>query len=68
MKEGELPKEFDPANLTHLFVNKFFIWDEVHRQVIPRYDNGYVRTLYKDHIIKFPRDDNEKLDVSNGTY
>ena len=68
MKEGELPKQFDPAIQTQLFLNKFFIWDEVHRQVIPGYDNGYVRTPYKDHIIKFPRDDNEKLDVSNEIY
>ena len=43
MKEGELPKEFDAANLTYLFVDKFFTWDEVHRKVIPGSDEGCVR-------------------------
>ena len=68
MKEGELPKEFDPANLTYLFVDKFFTWDEVHRKVIPVSDDGHVRTHYKDHIMKFPRDNNGGLDVSNVMY
>ena len=31
---GKLPKEFDPANLTNLFVDQFVTWDEVHRKVI----------------------------------
>ena len=26
-KEGKLPKEFDPANLTNLFVDQFVTWD-----------------------------------------
>ena len=26
-KEGKLPKEFDPNNLTNLFVDQFFTWD-----------------------------------------
>ena len=67
-KEDKLPKEFDPANLTNLFVDRFVTWYEVNRKVIPRYGNGYVRTTYKDHIMNFPRDKNVKLDVSNETY
>ena len=35
---------------------------------MPRYDDGYVHTMYKDHTMKFPRDVNGGLDVSNGTY
>ena len=31
-------------------------------------DDGYVRTPYKDHIMKLPRNVNGKLDISNGTY
>ena len=67
-KEGKSPKEFDTANLTYLFVDQFVKWDEFHRKVIPRYDDGYICTLYKDHIMKFPHNNNGKLDVSNGTY
>ena len=62
-KEGKLPKEFDPANSTNLFVDWFFTWDEVNRKVIPGSDYCYVRTLYRDHTMKFPRDVNGKLDV-----
>ena len=54
-KEGKLPKEFDPANLTNLFVDQFATWDEVHRKVIPGYDEGCVRNRYKYHIMKSPR-------------
>ena len=45
MKEGELPKEFDPTNVTNLFVRRFITWDEVHRKVIPVYDDDYIRTI-----------------------
>ena len=68
MKEGKLPKEFDPANLVGLFFDQFVTWDEVHRKFIPVSDDGYVLTPYKDHIMKFPLNINGKLDVSNGTY
>ena len=68
IKEGKLPKELYPTNLNNLFVDQFFTWDEVHSKVIPGYYDGYLRTLYKDHIMKLPCDDNGKLDVSNGTY
>ena len=37
-------------------------------KVIPGSDYGYVRTKYKYHIMKFPCDNNGKLDVLNGTY
>ena len=67
-KEGKLPKEFDPDNLTNLFVDQFVTWDKVHRKVIPGSDDGYVRTPYKNNIMKLPRNDNGKLDVSNGKY
>ena len=67
-KEGKLPKEFDPANLTNLFVDQFVTWDEFHRKVIPGSDDGYVHTPYKDNIMNFSRDDNGKLDISNSTY
>ena len=67
-REGKLPKEFDPANLTNLFVDQFVTWDKCHRKVIPGFDYGYIRTKYKDHIMKLPRDDNGKLDVSNRMY
>ena len=67
-KEGKLPKYFDPANLTNLFVDKFVTWDKVHRKSIPVSGDGYVSTPYKDHIMKFPFNKNWKLDVSNGTY
>ena len=43
-KEDKLPKYFDTANLTNLFVDQFVTWYEVHRKVIPGYDDGYVRT------------------------
>ena len=68
LKEGNLPKEFYPDNLTNLFVDKFVTWDESYRKAIPGSDDGYVRTTYKYHIMKFPRNENGKLDVSNGTY
>ena len=67
-KEGKLPKEFDPANLTNLFVDQFVTWDEVHRKVIPGSDYVYVRNQYKDHIMKFQRKNNGKFDVLNRTY
>ena len=54
--------------MTNLFVDQFVTWDEVHRKVVPGSDDCYVRTPYKNKIMKFPRDDNGKLDVSNGTY
>ena len=68
MKEGKLPKELDTDNLTCLFVDHFFTWDKVNRKVMPVSDDGYVHTTYKDRIMKFPHDVNEKLDVFNGTY
>ena len=52
-KEGKLPKEFGPANLTNLFVDQFVTWDEVHRKVIPGSNYVYLRNRYKDHIMKF---------------
>ena len=67
-KEGRLLKDFDTANLTNLFVDQFFTWNEVHKKFIPGSDDGYVHTPYKYHIMNLPRDDNGKLDVSNGTY
>ena len=67
-KEGKLPKYFDPANLTNLFVDQFVTCNEVHRKIIPGYDDSYVCTPYRDHIMKLLHDDNGKLDVSNGTY
>ena len=67
-KEGKLPKYFDPAYLTRLFVDWFVTWDEACKTVITGSDDGYVRTPYKDHIMKFPHDNNGKLDVSNRTY
>ena len=51
--EGKLPKEFDPANLTNLFVHQFVTWDEVYRKVIPRSDYVYLCNPCKDHIMKF---------------
>ena len=62
-KEGELPKELYPANLNSVFIDKFVTWDEVHSKVIPEYDDGYLRTPYKYHIMKFPCDYNGKLYV-----
>ena len=67
-KEGKLPKHFDPASLDNLFVDQFVTWDEVHRKVITISDDGYVQNTYKNNIMKFPRKDNGKLEVSNGTY
>ena len=67
-KKGSLPKQFDFVNLTNLFVDHFVTWDQGHRKLIPVYDDCYVRTPYKDYIMKLPRDYNGKLDVSNGTY
>ena len=67
-KECELPKEFDPINLTRLIVDQFVTWDEVCRKVIAGFDDGYVRNPYKDHIMKFPRNNNGKLEVSNGAH
>ena len=42
-KEGKLPKEFDPANLTNLFVGQFVTWDEVQREIITGYAYVYLR-------------------------
>ena len=67
-KEDKLPKYFDTANLTNLFVDQFVTWYEVHRKVVPGYNDGYVCTPYKDHTMNFPRNNNGKLDVSNRTY
>ena len=67
-KEGELPKEFDPTNFNNSFVDQFFTWNEVYRDIIPGPDDGCVRTPYKDHIMNFPRNNNGELDVSNETY
>ena len=52
MKEGKLPKDFDPANLTNLFVDQFVTWDEGNRKAMPGSYDGYARTPYKGHIIK----------------
>ena len=46
-KESKLPKEFDPANLTNLFVDQFVTWDKVHRKVIPRSYYVYLRNRFK---------------------
>ena len=54
--------------MTNLFVDQFVKLDEVHRKIIPGSDDGYKQTLYKDHIMKLPRDKNGKLGVSNGAY
>ena len=67
-KEGKLPTNFDPASLTNLFLDQFVTWNEVNRKVMTGSDDGYVRTLSKDHIMKLPRGVNGKWDVSNGTY
>ena len=67
-KEGKLPKEFDPDNLTNLFVDQFFIWDKVHRKVITGSDYVYLRNRHKDHIMKFPHKNNGKFDVLNRAY
>ena len=45
-KEGKLLKEFDPANLTNLFVDQFVTWDEVNRKVIPVSEYVYLRNRY----------------------
>ena len=62
-KEIKSPKEFNPANFANLFFGKFVTWDEFHRKVIPGFDDGYIHTPYKDHIMNFPRDNNGNLDV-----
>ena len=59
---------FDPINLTSLFVNQFFTWDELYRKFLPGSDDGFVRTRYMYQIMKFPRQNNGELDVSNKTY
>ena len=66
--EGKLPKYFGPANLTHLFVDPFVTWDDVHRKDIRGSYDSYILTPYKYHIMKFPHSDNGKLDVLNGAY
>ena len=63
MKYGNLPKYFDPTNLNNLFGYQFVIWNEFQRKFIPGSDDGFVRTPYKDHILKFPCNNNGKLDV-----
>ena len=45
-KESKLPKEFDPTNLTNLFVDQFVTWDEVNMKVIPISDYVYLRNRY----------------------
>ena len=67
-KQGKLSKEFNPNNLTDLSVDQFVTWDEVQRKFINGSDDGYVQTVYKSHIMKFPHNVNEKLDGSNRTY
>ena len=62
-KEGRLPKTFDPADFTDLFADQFVTWDEFHRKVVAGTGDFYARTLYKDWIMKFPRDDKGKLDM-----
>ena len=54
--------------MTNLFVDQFVTWDEVHRKVIPRSDEGCVRNQYKYHIMKSPLKNNGKFDVLNRTY
>ena len=54
--------------MNNLFVDPFVTWDEVHRKVITGSDDGYIRTMYRYHIMKFPCGDNGKLGISNGTY
>ena len=66
--DSELPSEYDPAKLTSLSVDQFVTWDEVHKKVMPGSDDGYVKSPYKDHILKFPRDANGKIDLLNGSY
>ena len=68
MKEGKLPKDFDPTNLTNLFVDQFVTWDEFHRKLIIGSDYVYPHNRYKDHIMKFPRKNNGKFDALNRTY
>ena len=67
-KEGKLPKEFDPTNMTNLFVDQFFTWDEVHRIVLTGSDEGCVRNQYKYHIMKSHHMNNGGFDVLNRTY
>ena len=37
-------------------------------KVIPGYNDGYLLTPYKDHIMRLPHDNSGKLYISNGTY
>ena len=67
-KEGKLPKEFDPANLTNLFFDQFVTGDELHRKVIHGSDYVYLRNQYKDHIMMFPRKNIGKFGILNRTY
>ena len=67
-KEVKLLKDFDPANLTNLFVDQIVTRYEVNKKVIAGSDDGYVHSTYKDHIMHLTRDVNGKLEVSNGKY
>ena len=67
-KEGKLPKAFDHANLTTLFLNQFVTWDEFHRRVIPRSDYVFMLNTYKDHIMNSSCNNNGKLDVLKRMY
>ena len=67
-QKKKLPKDFDPANLTNLFVDRFLTSDKFHRNFISGSNDGYVRIPEKNNIMKLPRDNNGKLDVSNWTY
>ena len=53
--------------MTHYFVDQFLTWDEVHRKFIPVSGDGCVHTPYKYNIMKFPYNQNGKLEISNGT-
>ena len=66
---GIVPQEFDKDKLTCFSSDQFVTWDEVHRKVQPGTDDeGSLPITNNDNIMKFPRDENGKLDMDNGAY
>ena len=66
---GIVPQEFDKDKLTCFSSDQLVTWDEVHRKVQPGTDDeGSLPVTNNDSIMKFPRDQNGKLDIDNGAY
>jgi hypothetical protein len=61
---GEIPKWFDAKQMSKLKMAQAVWWDKKHKKCIIGGQQGRKTT----NFVRFPRDDNGKIDLVNGSY